>query len=145
MKIIPMQKEHTAALARLELLCFSRPWSEDSLLEEVENPNACFLAAVEGETVLGYVGMHCAGGECYMDNLAVFPEYRRRGIATALLNALTGEALNRDGAFLSLEVRPSNREAVRLYKALGFEEAGRRRDFYTAPPEDGLILTKRLV
>jgi len=144
MEIVPMKKEHTAVLAELEALCFSRPWSQRSLEEETENPGACFFTAVEGEVVLGYGGMHCAWGECYMDNIAVFPEYRGKGVATALLNALFGEAGRRGGEFLSLEVRPSNTAAVRLYEKLGFREEGRRKNFYANPLEDGLILTKRL-
>lgn len=144
MEIVPMKKEHTAVLAELETLCFSRPWSQRALEEEIENASACFFTAVEGEAVLGYAGMHCAWGECYMDNIAVFPEYRGKGAATALLNALLGEAGRRGGEFLSLEVRPSNTAAVRLYEKLGFREEGRRKNFYADPVEDGLILTKRL-
>lgn len=145
MEIVPMTKEHTAALAELEALCFSRPWSQKALEEELQNPDACFLTAIEGEAVLGYAGMHCPWGDCYMDNIAVFPEYRGQGAATALLNALLEEARHRGGEFLSLEVRPSNIGAVRLYHKLGFREEGRRKNFYADPPEDGLILTKRLL
>lgn len=143
MEIVPMTEEHTAALAELETLCFSRPWSQGALEEEIGNPDACFFVALEGETVLGYAGMHCAWGECYMDDIAVFPEHRGKGIATALLNALLEEAGRRGGEFLSLEVRPSNTGAVRLYEKLGFREEGRRKNFYADPLEDGLILTKR--
>lgn len=138
-----MTKEHTETLSELERLCFSRPWSREALDEEVENPGACFFTAVEDGKPLGYGGMHCSCGECYMDNIAVFPEYRRRGAATALLTALEREARARGGEFLSLEVRPSNWQAVELYRKLGFEEAGRRKGFYTEPVEDALILTKR--
>ncbi len=144
MEIVPMTKEHTAALAELERLCFSHPWSRKALEEEIQNPDACFFTAVEGNAVLGYAGMHCPRGDCYMDNIAVFPEHRGKGVATALLNALIGEAARRGGEFLSLEVRPSNTGAVRLYEKLGFREEGRRKSFYAAPVEDGLILTKRL-
>ena len=86
--------------------------------------------------------MHCAWGECYLDNIAVFPEHRRQGVAKALLLELENRAKRRNGEFLSLEVRASNREAIALYQAMGFQEAGRRKNFYTAPQEDGLIFTK---
>lgn len=145
MEIVKMAGEHLDALAELERLCFSRPWSRQALEAELQNPSAVFLTALSEGWVLGYCGMHCAAGECYMDNLAVFPEYRRQGVGSRLLKVLLEEACRLGGEFLSLEVRPSNGEAVRLYKALGFAEAGRRRNFYTAPPEDGLILTKPLV
>lgn len=141
MRIIPMSSEHTAELARLEALCFSRPWSETALSEEIENDSACFLVAVEDDAVLGYCGMHCACGECYIDNVAVFPEYRGRGIAAALLTALTEHAKACGGEFISLEVRPSNAAAVQLYEKLGFCTVGRRRNFYADPVEDALIMT----
>lgn len=137
-----MTRDHTAALAELEQICFSRPWSRKALEEEIQNPDACFFTAVERKAVLGYGGMHCACGECYVDNIAVIPERRREGIGTALLRALLWEAQRRGGEFLSLEVRPSNVQAVKLYTDLGFREAGRRKDFYDSPREDGLIMTK---
>lgn len=138
-----MTRDHTAALAELEQVCFSQPWSQKALEEEIQNPDACFFTAVEGEAVLGYAGMHCPCEDCYMDNIAVFPEYRNRGVAAALLEALLEEAKRRGGEFLSLEVRPSNTGAVRLYGKLGFRQEGRRKSFYTDPQEDALLLTKR--
>ena len=140
-----MEQRHLDRLAELEAMCFSTPWSRKALEEELDNPNAVFLVAEEEGAPLGYAGMHCAAGEGYVDNVAVFPAARRRGVATALLEALELAARDREGEFLSLEVRPSNTGAVALYRRLGFEEAGRRRDFYRDPREDGLILTKRLV
>ena len=144
MVIVPMAARHLEALARLEAECFSAPWSRQALAEELENPAAVFLVAEEAGAVQGYAGMHCALDECYLDNVAVFPQARRKGVAAALLAALEEAARARGGAFLSLEVRPSNAGALALYRAAGFEEAGRRRAFYRDPPEDGLILTKRL-
>ena len=79
MKIIRMTAEHTAKLAELEKLCFSEPWSEKAFLEETDNPAAFFVVAVEGDEILGYGGMHTVLGESYIDNIAVFPQYRGRG------------------------------------------------------------------
>ena len=131
-------------LARLERLCFSRPWSRQALKEELTNPAVCFLVGEEAGEVLGYAGMHCAAGECYVDNVAVFPEARRQGVGRKLMEALLQAAAARGGEFLSLEVRPSNLEALALYRGLGFREVGRRRRFYDDPVEDGLLLTKDL-
>lgn len=142
MKILPMKQEHAAAAAELERLCFAKPWSEESLREECENPNAVFLAAVADDELLGYCGMHTVLDECYMDNVAVSPEHRREGIGRALVLALCEEAGQRGAAFLTLEVRPTNEAAVRLYQSLGFAEVGRRKNFYTAPVEDALLMTK---
>lgn len=144
MRIVPMEARHAAQAAELERRCFSKPWSEQALLDECENPNAVFLAAVEGDRLLGYCGMHFAAGECYMDNLAVSPERRREGIGEGLILALLKAAKERGGEFLSLEVRPSNAGAVALYKKLGFQVVGRRTGFYTAPREDALLMTRPL-
>ena len=137
MKILPMTREHTEMLAELERLCFSRPWSREALLAELTNPVAAFFTAVEGEAereeILGYAGMHCPSGECYLDNLAVFPRHRRRGVAKALLCALEEEAKRRNGEFLSLEVRSSNESAIALYQSVGFLEVGRRKNFIPIP------------
>ena len=139
-----MEERHLDDLARLERLCFSRPWSRQALKEELTNPAACFLVGEEAGEVLGYAGMHCAAGECYVDNVAVFPEARRQGVGRKLMEALLQAAAARGGEFLSLEVRPSNLEALALYRGLGFREVGRRRRFYDDPVEDGLLLTKDL-
>ena len=143
MQIVSMTAEHVSRLAALEKLCFSEPWSEKSLLEEIDNPAACFLVAVRENEVLGYGGMHTVLGESYVDNIAVFPAHRGKGIGRALTAALIGRAQADGGAFITLEVRASNRPAVSLYTSLGFEQAGVRRNFYTAPREDALIFTLR--
>ena len=88
MQILPMQERHLDDLARLEQICFSQPWSRASLLEEIENPTAVFLVAEEDGHTLGYSGMHVVCGEGYIDNIAVFPEARRKGVARQLINSL---------------------------------------------------------
>ena len=95
MTIVPMEERHLDDLARLERLCFSRPWSRQALKEELTNPAACFLVGEEAGEVLGYAGMHCAAGECYVDNVAVFPEARRQGVGRKLMEALLQAAAAR--------------------------------------------------
>ncbi len=142
MTIVPMDRSHLKGVAELERLCFSTPWSEAMLEEELYNDTASFLVA-EGPdgAVVGYAGLHVILDEGYIDNVAVRPDRRRQGIADRLL-----EVFCRFGAahlrFLTLEVRPSNTAAVALYEKHGFCEAGRRRDYYDAPREDALLLTK---
>ena len=142
MTIVPMDRSHLKGVAELERLCFSTPWNEAMLEEELYNDTASFLVA-EGPdgTVVGYAGLHVILDEGYIDNVAVRPDQRRPGIADRLL-----EVFCRFGAahlrFLTLEVRPSNTAAVALYEKHGFREAGRRRDYYDAPREDALLLTK---
>ena len=140
--IVPMDRSHLAGVAALERLCFSAPWTEAMLEEELFNDTASFLVA-EGEdgSVLGYAGLHVVLDEGYIDNIAVRPEFRRQGIAEALLGVFLrfGEA---HLAFLTLEVRPSNTAAVALYEKHGFAEAGRRKQYYDNPTEDALLLTR---
>ena len=144
-KVVAMTAAHVAELARLEQLCFSEPWSEAGLAAELNNETAFFRVAEDaGGNVLGYVGKHCVAGECYIDNVAVFPQARRRGAASALLADLVAWAKANACAFVTLEVRPSNTGAIALYEKFGFAEAGRRRRFYRDPEEDGLILTLNL-
>lgn len=144
-KVVAMTAAHVAELARLEQLCFSEPWSEAGLSAELSNETAFFrVAEDDGGNVLGYVGMHCVAGECYIDNVAVFPNARRKGAASVLLADLVQWAKQNNCAFVTLEVRPSNTGAIALYQKFGFSEAGRRRRFYRDPEEDGLILTLTL-
>ena len=90
MEIVRMAACHIPQIAALERLCFSEPWSEKSLSEEIENPAAYFIAAVENGAVLGYAGMHTVLGESYVDNIAVLPAHRGRGIGRALTAARSG-------------------------------------------------------
>ena len=139
-EIAPLAPAHLGALAEIEALCFSQPWSREALAEELGSPCARFLTALVTGEAVGYVGAHAACGEFYMDNLAVHPAHRRQGVARALLLALISLAEREGGAFLTLEVRPSNEAALGLYQSLGFWEAGRRKGFYEKPKEDALIL-----
>ena len=114
------------------------------LAEELENQCAAFLVAQDGDTgkVVGYAGLLVVADEGYITNVAVFPEYRRRGVAAQLLSVFENFARGSHLAFLTLEVRPSNTAAIALYESFGFQQAGRRKNYYDLPKEDALILTK---
>ena len=141
-QILPMTYDHVSQVAQLEKLCFSSPWSENSVASELNNPLAFWLVAMEGDTLAGYVGSQSVMGEADMMNVAVHPDFRRRGIARHLVEALVAGLKERDCHSLTLEVRASNAPAIALYEALGFLEVGRRRNYYRAPKEDALILRK---
>ncbi|MEE0265694.1 MAG: ribosomal protein S18-alanine N-acetyltransferase [Acutalibacteraceae bacterium] len=148
--ISKMDKENTEAVAEIEKSCFSKPWSLSAIEAELENPNAHFyvLAVEDNNTgvskIVGYGGMHIILDEAYIANIAVFPDFRKNGFGKAITTQLINNALKHSCEFISLEVRPSNTNAVKMYSLLGFEEIGRRRNFYSAPVEDGLIMTKYL-
>lgn len=146
-KIVPMNADHLEDLEKLERICFSRPWSKKMLAEELENQCAAFLVAEDALTrrVVGYAGLMVMADEGYITNVAVFPEQRRRGIARQLIEVFCDFARGNHLAFLTLEVRPSNAAAISLYEGFGFQEAGRRKNYYDLPKEDALILTRHFV
>ena len=141
MKIVPMEAQHIAQIAALERQCFNAPWDEASLRHELENPLSLWLAAVDGETVAGYIGSQSVLGESDVMNLAVAPAWRRQGIGRALVERLIWE-LAEDNHCLTLEVRASNEGAIALYEGLDFRQVGRRPKYYLSPPEDAIILRK---
>ena len=140
--IVPMDRGHIPQIAALERECFSTPWSENMLSDALFDPKASFIVAEDGEGgVLGYAGLQVVLDEGYIDNIAVDPNARRHGVADELLDMFCrfGAA---NLAFLTLEVRASNEPAIALYRKHGFEEVGRRKDYYTKPKEDAVIMTR---
>ena len=142
MTIEKMSASHVAQVAELEKICFSDPWSENSVASELENELALWLVAVKEDRVLGYVGSQTVLGETDMMNVAVHPDSRRQGIAEALVLALVAELEKIASKCLTLEVRASNEPARQLYEKLGFSQIGRRPNYYRNPKEDALILRK---
>lgn len=142
MTIQAMTHAHVAQIAELEKLCFSDPWSEKSVASELDNGLSLWLVALEGETVAGYVGSQTVLDETDMMNIAVHPDFRRRGIAQALVESLVKQLRQRGSRCLTLEVRASNSPAIALYEKLGFQKIGRRKNYYRDPREDALILRK---
>ena len=141
-QIIPMTKERLPAVAALEQVCFpADPWSVELFQAALDNPNTSILLA-EGEdgALLGYAVLSVILDEGNLDNIAVAPEARRRGVADVLLSALTGFGREHLAA-LMLEVRASNVAAIALYKKHGFAAVGRRKNYYEAPREDAILMT----
>ncbi len=130
------------SIARLEGECFSSPWSEKAILEGM-NAKTVFFVAKTGDEVLGYIGVTVICDEWYITNIAVGAEHRGRGIGSYLIARLLSECSIGGAAFITLEVRVSNENAIRLYEKYGFKLEGRRKGFYTSPTEDALIMTKR--
>lgn len=143
-EIIPMAQSHVAQIAALERVCFSDPWPEAAIEPELANELSLWLVAVQGETLLGYVGSQTVLGESDMMNLAVSPEHRRQGIARSLVRALCAALLEKGSRALTLEVRAGNESAIALYASEGFAQIGIRKNYYFHPKEDALILRKEL-
>ena len=137
-----MTDAHVAQVAELEKLCFSDPWSENSVASELKNPLSLWLVALDDATVAGYIGSQSVQGEADMMNVAVHPDYRRKGIARQLVTELVAALAKKGVHSLALEVRASNAPAIALYEQLGFQQVGRRPNYYRNPKEDALILKK---
>lgn len=142
MRITTMCPEHVAQVAELEALCFADPWSQRSVASELSNPLSLWLVALEGERLAGYVGSQTVLDETDMMNIAVHPDFRRRGLAQELITALIAALRERGSRCLTLEVRASNAPAKGLYEKMGFQQVGLRKNYYRNPREDGCILRK---
>lgn len=141
--IVPMDSTTIGQVAMLEKMCFSSPWSEKSLNDELSNDTATWLVALgEDKSVLGYGGIHILHDEGEIMNIAVHEKFRRLGIAKDILHKLLDYAKCTQSVFL--EVRSSNISAIKLYENAGFEQIAVRRNYYQFPTEDALILRKTM-
>ena len=130
-------------IAAIEQETFTDAWSEAALSESMEQPHAIFLVAEEPRgQVVGYAIAYCALDEAEVINVAVRREHRRRGYGDALLKKLIAECEARGAASIFLEVRQSNEGAIRLYEGLGFKETGTRKNYYSHPVEDALLMAR---
>jgi len=141
-RIVPMTADHLDEVAELERICFSVPWSRNMLAEELDNLLSAFLVALDDSgRVVGYAGVQVVLDEGYITNVAVRPECRRQGIAGKLLQVFLDFAKGNRLAFLTLEVRASNYDAIALYGSRGIRSVGRRKNYYEHPKEDAIIMT----
>lgn len=142
MIITCMNNSHVPQIAELEKMCFNDPWSINSISSELDNRLSLWLVAVEEDRVIGYVGSQTVLGETDMMNIAIHPDHRKRGIATALIESLIQKLTEQGSHSLMLEVRASNEPAKSLYAKIGFIAVGIRKNYYRNPREDALILRK---
>lgn len=144
MNILPMTEQTVPQVADLESRSFSTPWSEKSIREELKNEWALWYVALEDETFLGYIGIQYGldGGDIM--TIATEPDYRGRDIGKALILHVLEIFKEKNLQYLTLEVRPSNFSALKLYENLGFSQVGKRKNYYRNPTEDALLLTLQL-
>ncbi len=129
------------AIARLEEVCFSAPWSEKAILETMQREESIFLVATKDGAVAGYIGSYFCHPEGYITNVAVSPLFRRQSIGRKLIEELIKRGEEKKLSFWTLEVRESNVPAISLYDSLGFEKVGRRPRFYSNPEEAAQLMT----
>lgn len=130
----------------IELASYAHPWSEALFISCIEGGYINRLL-VEGGRIIGYLIVSVAVGECHILNICSAPSVRRRGVARYLLTRIFEEAKALGAEQVFLEVRPSNVNAIGLYEALGFEQVGRRKNYYPAAQgrEDALVYRLGLV
>lgn len=144
MRIEKMTSGHLDDVYIIETECFSYPWSKQSLEEELNNETSLFLVAKEENEVIGYIGMSIVIDEGYIFNVAVRENHRNKGVATALINELVTYGKKNNFSFITLEVRESNLPAISLYSKFGFIKAGERKNYYSNPKENAILMTKYL-
>ncbi len=140
-----MTEQDLDSLMVIEQEVFSMPWSRKSYESELNNQWATYYVCdIEGE-LAAYCGMWVVFDEAHITNVAVARAYRQQGLALALLDAMEKTARQKHAQHISLEVRPSNSAALRLYQGFGFEQISVRKAYYQDNQEDALIMTKMLI
>lgn len=137
-------KSDAPMLALLEKECFSCPWSEESFYECLDNERFYFVGLFEENELVGYGSLLTVFDEGDVANIAVRSDKRGQGLGRSVLTALEGEAKNRGVVYLHLEVRESNAPARHLYESFGFTIDGIRKNYYTKPQENAVLMTKKL-
>ena len=132
------------SVLEIETASFTSPWTREMYLAELENRNVsyCFLASFDNGPAIGFCSFWRVLDELHINNLAVLPDFRHRGVGAELLAFVLNEGARLGALRATLEVRRSNTPALMLYERYGFTVAGIRRDYYSNPQEDALILWK---
>ena len=130
------------AVLAIEEASFTNPWTRAMYVSELENRGVsyCYLAKTAAGAVAGFCSFWRVLDELHINNLAVSPAHRRQGAASALLTHVLRQGASLGAVRATLEVRRSNHEARALYERFGFAVAAVRREYYTSPTEDALVL-----
>jgi ribosomal-protein-alanine N-acetyltransferase len=138
-----MKEEDLGAVREIEILSFSNPWSENTFRGEIQNTSISYPLVVvlkPGGRVIGYIIFWHVREDVQINNVAFHPDFRGRGLGEALTRHVIDKVRKAGATFVTLEVRPSNTPAVSLYKKLGFEILGTRKNYYTNPDEDAYMM-----
>ncbi|CAM4011888.1 ribosomal protein S18-alanine N-acetyltransferase [Alkalicoccus chagannorensis] len=140
-----MRTDDLDGVMDVEHASFSTAWTREAFYQElIKNRFAHYFIAETTERIIGYCGLWVIHGDSHITNIAVHPDYRRRGVGEGLLEAVMGMAVTLAADTLSLEVRVSNEAAQKMYRKFGFENGGIRRGYYTDNQEDALVMWVKL-
>lgn len=143
--MISIRKARTsdvADIAAAEARFIDCPWTTEQIREEIENERAVFYVAEADGKFVGYLSGVFAADECEVSNIVVEPEFRRRGIGTALFGSLTADATKLGASAMYLLVRTDNEGAIELYNSLGFKRVGKRSGYYGG--KDAYIMKRNI-
>ena len=138
-----MKDADLPAVRAIEMVSFSNPWSETTFRGEIQNTSISYPLVVvrkPGDEVIAYIIFWHIRDDVQVNNIAVHPECRGLGLGEALMRFAIAKVREAGAAFMTLEVRPSNTPAVQLYRKLGFEVLGTRKNYYTRPDEDAYVM-----
>lgn len=135
-----MTTDDVPEVAGIEQISFTMPWSETSFYNEVMRPGSISRVARQGDEIAGYICGSRVLDEGHILTLAVRPEFRRRGIASALIGDMIGKLREEGCRFIFLEVRASNEAARKIYESFSFKLFGFRKDYYKSPVEDAVLM-----
>ncbi len=137
----PANERDLGWIESLERECFSLPWTREQLEHQINGRCSLLLVACCGGEPAGYMGLDFVLDEGYVTNVCTAPAFRRRGVASALIDGVTARGRELGLSFITLEARVSNAAARSLYAGKGFIEAGIRPGYYERPKEDAVIMT----
>ncbi len=140
-KIEKMTLEDAKKAYEIECRCFSVPHSLSDFEMEAQRDISYFALAKDGDEVIGYCGIVDVSKEGNISTFAVREDYRGKGIGKMLFGHIISYAKEQKMEFITLEVRKTNVPAIKIYEGLGFKVLGVRKDYYTKPKEDALIMT----
>lgn len=152
------QQQYISEIAALESDIFPDPWSEKSIRDTLENPQARIWAIISRQAppcscasmvpehagkpqLLGYVIFYYVLDEGEIARIATSPQHRRQGVAVRLLEKMRAFSYEQNITRWLLDVRISNETAIHFYKAAGFAKDGVRKNFYANPPEDAILMS----
>ena len=144
MTLIHPTSDRVAELAAVDAVCFTDPWSETSFREALTGEGYTFLAVEEEGKLVAYAGLLTVLDTADITNVAVLPDFRRKGLAQQLLAALFEAARQTGVTRIQLEVRESNTAARSLYESIGFTVDGKRKHYYKKPDEDAILMSLSL-
>lgn len=144
MEIKKLTAAHAQGVYEILSASFSNPWSVETITSLLQSDKGVCYGAFEGETLAGYVALEWVLDEGSLTDIAVLPNFRRKGIAKLLMNELVAKARTMKLQFVTLEVRQSNTPAIKLYESYGFERVGKRPSYYRDPVEDAILMTKNI-